>query len=105
MNKGKYDAAFGGARREEEKISGEGTYFSFRDRFHQWDPKTNVLSYGVNTTVKSMRGESIRVFPLSNWTELDIWQYIHLEQIEVVPLYFAKPTTGCCTQWHTHYDR
>lgn len=91
LNKGKYDAAFGGARREEEKSRAKERIFSFRDRFHQWDPKNQRPELWSQYNGKINEGESIRVFPLSNWTELDIWQYIHLEQIEVVPLYFAKP--------------
>jgi sulfate adenylyltransferase subunit 2 len=89
LNAGKYDAAFGGARRDEEKSRAKERVYSFRDRFHQWDPKNqrpelwNLYNGRVN------KGESIRVFPLSNWTELDVWQYIHLEKIEIVPLYFA----------------
>lgn len=84
-----FDAAFGGARRDEEKSRAKERVYSFRDRFHQWDPKNqrpelwNLYNSRVN------KGESIRVFPLSNWTELDVWLYIHQEQIPVVPLYFA----------------
>ena len=84
-----FDAAFGGARRDEEKSRAKERVFSFRDRNHRWDPKNqrpelwNVYNTRVN------KGESIRVFPLSNWTELDIWQYIHLEEIPIVPLYYA----------------
>ena len=84
-----FDAAFGGARRDEEKSRAKERVFSFRDEHHRWDPKNqrpelwNIYNTRVN------RGESIRVFPLSNWTELDIWQYIHLESIPIVPLYFA----------------
>jgi sulfate adenylyltransferase subunit 2 len=90
LAKGKYDAAFGGARRDEEKSRAKERVFSFRDAFNQWDPKNqrpelwNIYNSNIN------RGESIRVFPLSNWTELDIWQYIELESIPIVPLYFAK---------------
>ena len=91
LNKGKYDAAFGGARREEEKSRAKERIFSFRDQFHQWDPKNQRPELWSQYNGKINEGESIRVFPLSNWTELDIWQYIHLEEIEVVPLYFAKP--------------
>ena len=80
-----------GARREEEKSRAKERIFSFRDRFHQWDPKNQRPELWSQYNGKINEGESIRVFPLSNWTELDIWQYIHLEQIEVVPLYFAKP--------------
>ena len=84
-----FDAAFGGARRDEEKSRAKERVFSFRDEHHRWDPKNqrpelwNIFNTRVN------KGESIRVFPLSNWTELDVWQYIHLENIPIVPLYFA----------------
>src|SRR5919107_6156879 len=89
LNKYKFDAAFGGARRDEEKSRAKERVYSFRDRNHRWDPKNqrpelwNLYNGRVN------KGESIRVFPLSNWTELDVWQYIHLENIPIVPLYFA----------------
>jgi sulfate adenylyltransferase subunit 2 len=91
LNKHKFDAAFGGARRDEEKSRAKERVFSFRDKNHGWDPKNQrpELWNIYNSSVK--KGESIRVFPLSNWTELDIWQYIHLNEIEIVPLYFAKP--------------
>lgn len=90
LDAGGYDAAFGGARRDEEKSRAKERVFSFRDKFHRWDPKNQrpELWNLYNTKVK--KNESIRVFPLSNWTELDVWQYIHLEQIPIVPLYFAK---------------
>ena len=91
LNIGKYDAAFGGARREEEKSRAKERIFSFRDAFHQWDPKNQRPELWSLYNAKLNPGESIRVFPLSNWTELDIWQYLHLENIPVVPLYFAKP--------------
>ena len=90
LNKYKFDAVFGGARRDEEKSRAKERIYSFRDKNHRWDPKNqrpelwNLYNSRVN------KGESIRVFPLSNWTELDIWQYIYLEQIPIVPLYFAK---------------
>jgi sulfate adenylyltransferase subunit 2 len=86
----KFDAAFGGARRDEEKSRAKERIFSFRTASHRWDPKNQrpELWNLYNTRVKP--GESIRVFPLSNWTELDIWQYIHLEEIPIVPLYYAK---------------
>jgi sulfate adenylyltransferase subunit 2 len=89
LDKHEFDAAFGGARRDEEKSRAKERVFSFRDENHRWDPKNqrpelwNIYNSRVN------KGESIRVFPLSNWTELDIWQYIHLEQIPIVPLYFS----------------
>ncbi|GMQ81591.1 MAG: sulfate adenylyltransferase subunit CysD [Rhodothermia bacterium] len=84
-----FDAAFGGARRDEEKSRAKERIFSFRSAAHRWDPKSQrpELWNLYNTRVRM--GESIRVFPLSNWTELDIWQYIHLEEIEIVPLYFS----------------
>jgi len=90
LAEGSYDAAFGGARRDEEKARAKERIFSFRDALGQWDPKNQrpELWNLYNTRVKS--GESIRVFPLSNWTELDIWQYIHLEEIPIVPMYFAR---------------
>ena len=90
LNKGQYDAAFGGARREEEKSRAKERIYSFRDEFHQWDPKNQRPELWSLYNSKINQGESIRVFPLSNWTELDIWQYLHLENIPVVPLYFAK---------------
>ena len=88
---GKYgfDAAFGGARRDEEKSRAKERVFSFRDKLHGWDPKNQRPELWNLYNAKVNQGESIRVFPLSNWTELDVWQYIHLEQIPIVPLYFA----------------
>lgn len=90
LDKYGFDAAFGGARRDEEKSRAKERIFSFRTSNHRWDPKSQrpELWNIYNTRVK--QGESIRTFPLSNWTELDVWQYIHLEQIPIVPLYFAK---------------
>lgn len=85
-----FDAAFGGARRDEEKSRAKERIFSFRDRFHQWDPKNQRPELWNIYNAKVHKGESIRVFPLSNWTELDIWQYIRLESIPIVPLYYAK---------------
>jgi sulfate adenylyltransferase subunit 2 len=90
LNKYKFDAAFGGARRDEEKSRAKERIFSFRDEFHQWDPKNQRPELWNIYNTKIQKGESIRVFPLSNWTELDIWQYIRLENIPIVPLYFAK---------------
>lgn len=90
LNKYQFDAAFGGARRDEEKSRAKERVYSFRDAAHRWDPKNqrpelwNIYNGRVN------KGESIRVFPLSNWTELDVWQYVYLEDIPIVPLYFAK---------------
>jgi sulfate adenylyltransferase subunit 2 len=91
LNKHKFDAAFGGARRDEEKSRAKERVFSFRDRHHRWDPKNQRPEIWELYNGRIDRGESIRVFPLSNWTELDVWQYVHLENIPVVPLYFAKP--------------
>ncbi|MDA1342833.1 MAG: sulfate adenylyltransferase subunit CysD [Methyloglobulus sp.] len=90
LNKYQFDAAFGGARRDEEKSRAKERVYSFRDKNHTWDPKNQrpELWNIYNGTVD--KGESIRVFPISNWTELDVWQYIHLENIPIVPLYFAK---------------
>lgn len=90
LDAGKYDAAFGGARRDEEKSRAKERVFSFRSKSHRWDPKDQrpELWSLYNTAIAP--GESVRVFPLSNWTELDIWQYIHRENIPLVPLYFAK---------------
>jgi len=86
-----FDAAFGGARRDEEKSRAKERVFSFRDRHHRWDPKNQRPELWQLYNGRIHTGESIRVFPLSNWTELDVWQYIDLEGIEVVPLYFAAP--------------
>jgi sulfate adenylyltransferase subunit 2 len=85
-----FDAAFGGARRDEEKSRAKERVFSFRDRNHRWDPKRQRPELWSLYNVKKNKGESMRVFPLSNWTELDVWQYILRERIEVVPLYFAE---------------
>jgi sulfate adenylyltransferase subunit 2 len=90
LDKYKFDAAFGGARRDEEKSRAKERIFSFRDRFHQWDPKNQRPELWNIYNAKVQKGESIRVFPISNWTELDIWQYIRLEKIPIVPLYYAK---------------
>ncbi|MCQ4145537.1 MULTISPECIES: sulfate adenylyltransferase subunit CysD [Vogesella] len=89
LNKYKFDAAFGGARRDEEKSRAKERVYSFRDKNHRWDPKSQRPELWNIYNAKINKGESIRVFPLSNWTELDIWQYIFLENIEIVPLYFA----------------
>jgi len=90
LDKHQFDAAFGGARRDEEKSRAKERIFSFRDQFHQWDPKNQRPELWNIYNAKVQKGESIRVFPLSNWTELDIWQYIRLEDIPIVPLYYAK---------------
>ncbi len=84
-----FDAAFGGGRRDEEKSRAKERVFSFRNARHQWDPKNQRPELWSLYNARKHKGESMRVFPLSNWTELDIWQYIHLEGIEIVPLYFA----------------
>jgi len=89
LDAGQYDAAFGGARRDEEKSRAKERVFSFRDKKHQWDPKNQRPELWALYNGKIDKGESIRVFPLSNWTELDVWQYIHLEQIPIVPLYLS----------------
>ena len=90
LDKYKFDAAFGGARRDEEKSRAKERIFSFRDKKHRWDPKNQKpeLWNLFNTNID--KGESVRVFPLSNWTEIDIWQYIYQENIQLVPLYFSK---------------
>jgi sulfate adenylyltransferase subunit 2 len=90
LSKYKFDAAFGGARRDEEKSRAKERIYSFRDQYHQWDPKNQRPELWDNYNARIHKGESIRVFPISNWTELDIWQYIRLEKIPIVPLYFAK---------------
>lgn len=94
LDKYGFDAAFGGARRDEEKSRAKERIFSFRTASHGWDPKNQRPELWNLYNTKKAKGESIRVFPLSNWTELDIWQYIHLENIEIVPLYFSakRPT-------------
>ncbi|WP_348769365.1 sulfate adenylyltransferase subunit CysD [Buchnera aphidicola] len=89
INKYKFDAAFGGARRDEEKSRSKERIYSFRDSLHQWDPKKQRPELWWNYNSQINKGENIRIFPLSNWTELDVWQYIFLEKIEIVPLYFA----------------
>ncbi|MFB1010985.1 MAG: sulfate adenylyltransferase subunit CysD [Thiopseudomonas sp.] len=89
LDKHGFDAAFGGARRDEEKSRAKERVYSFRDSKHRWDPKNQRPELWNIYNGKINQGESIRVFPLSNWTELDIWQYIYLEQIPIVPLYFA----------------
>ena len=91
LNKYGFDAAFGGARRDEEKSRAKERVYSFRDKNHAWDPKNQRPELWRLYNGQVNKGESIRVFPLSNWTELDIWQYIYLENIEIVPLYFAQP--------------
>jgi len=94
LDKHGFDAAFGGARRDEEKSRAKERVFSFRDKSHRWDPKRQRPELWSLYNVRKRKGESMRVFPLSNWTELDVWQYVLREGIEVVPLYFAadRPT-------------
>lgn len=94
LDKYGFDAAFGGARRDEEKSRAKERVFSFRTAQHRWEPKAQRPELWSLYNARKSKGESMRVFPLSNWTELDIWQYIHLESIEIVPLYFAasRPT-------------
>ena len=89
LDKYNFDAAFGGARRDEEKSRAKERIFSFRSAQHRWDPKNQRPELWRLYNGRKQKGESIRVFPISNWTELDIWQYIHLENIPIVPLYFA----------------
>ncbi|NLC20510.1 MAG: sulfate adenylyltransferase subunit CysD [Halomonadaceae bacterium] len=91
LDKYGFDAAFGGARRDEEASRAKERVFSFRDRYHRWDPKSQRPELWNLYNARVTKGESIRAFPLSNWTELDIWQYIYLEQIPIVPLYYAAP--------------
>jgi sulfate adenylyltransferase subunit 2 len=91
LDKHGFDAAFGGARRDEEKSRAKERVFSFRSANHHWDPKNQRPEIWNLYNTRKAKGESIRVFPISNWTELDIWQYIQLENIPIVPLYFAAP--------------
>jgi sulfate adenylyltransferase subunit 2 len=91
LDKHRFDAAFGGARRDEEKSRAKERIFSFRSSGHRWDPKRQRPELWNLYNARKAPGESIRVFPISNWTELDVWQYIHLEGIPIVPLYFAAP--------------
>ncbi len=90
LDKYKFDAAFGGARRDEEKSRAKERIFSFRSSSHRWDPKSQRPELWNIYNARVRQGESIRAFPLSNWTELDIWQYIYLEEIPIVPLYYSK---------------
>src|SRR5258707_5983984 len=90
LDKHRFHAAFGGARRHEEKSRAKERIFSFRSAQHRWDPKQQRPELWALYNAKKHKGESIRVFPLSNWTELDVWQYIYLENVPIVPLYFAK---------------
>ena len=90
LDKYQFDAAFGGARRDEEKSRSKERIFSFRDKSHRWDPKNQKPELWNLFNTKINKDESVRVFPLSNWTEIDVWQYIYQEKIPIVPLYFAK---------------
>jgi len=91
LDKYGFDAAFGGARRDEEKSRAKERVFSFRSTQHRWDPKNQRPELWRLYNTRKQKGESIRVFPLSNWTELDVWQYIYLEKIPIVPLYYSQP--------------
>jgi sulfate adenylyltransferase subunit 2 len=91
LDKWKFDAAFGGARRDEEKSRAKERIFSFRSAEHRWDPKQQRPELWQIYNARKAKGDSIRVFPLSNWTELDVWQYVYQEGVPVVPLYFARP--------------
>ncbi len=91
LDKYGFDAAFGGGRRDEEKSRAKERVFSFRSSQHRWDPKNQRPELWSLYNARKNRGESIRVFPLSNWTELDVWQYIHVQKVPIVPLYLAKP--------------
>ena len=91
LGKHGFDAAFGGARRDEEKSRAKERVFSFRSKTHRWDPKSQRPELWRLYNTRVAPGESVRVFPLSNWTELDVWQYVHREEIPLVPLYFAAP--------------
>lgn len=91
LNRYEFDIAFGGARRDEEKSRAKERIFSFRTAQHLWEPKAQRPELWSLYNARKAKGESIRVFPISNWTELDVWQYIHIEDIEIVPLYFAAP--------------
>jgi sulfate adenylyltransferase subunit 2 len=91
LDKYGFDAAFGGARRDEEKSRAKERIFSFRSAQHRWDPKNQRPELWRVYNARKHKGESFRVFPLSNWTELDVWQYVYLENIPIVPLYYAAP--------------
>ena len=103
LDKYGFDAAFGGARRDEEKSRAKERVYSFRDRNHRWDPKNQRPELWNTYNGKHEKGESIRVFPLSNWTELDIWQYIWLENIEIVPLYYSAKRPVVEAGWATDH--
>jgi sulfate adenylyltransferase subunit 2 len=101
LNMGRYDCAFGGARRDEEKSRAKERIYSFRDCHHQWDPKNQRPELWRHYNGRINPGESVRCFPISNWTELDVWQYIRLEKIPIVPLYYARerPVVERDGQW------
>ena len=105
LDKHGFDAAFGGARRDEEKSRAKERVFSFRSAQHRWDPKSQRPELWRLYNARKHKGESIRVFPLSNWTELDVWQYIHLEDIPIVPLYFAGRAAGGRARRHADHGR
>ena len=105
LSKNGFDCAFGGARRDEERSRAKERIFSFRDRFHQWDPKNQRPELWSLYNTRTNLGESVRVFPLSNWTELDVWLYIHNENIPIVPLYFAKWRPVVSRHGHAHHGR
>jgi sulfate adenylyltransferase subunit 2 len=105
LDKYGFDAAFGGARRDEEKSRAKERIFSFRSAQHRWDPKNQRPELWKLYNARKHKGESMRVFPLSNWTELDIWQYIHLENIPIVPLYFAGRAPGGRARRHADHGR
>ena len=105
LDKYGFDAAFGGARRDEEKCRAKERIFSFRSAQHRWDPKNQRPELWRLYNARKHKGESIRVFPLSNWTELDIWQYIYLENIPIVPLYFAARAPGGRARRHADHGR
>jgi sulfate adenylyltransferase subunit 2 len=91
IEENRFDAAFGGARRDEERSRAKERVFSFRDEHGQWDPKSQRPELWGIYNARIKRGEQVRVFPISNWTELDVWQYIHMQQVPIVPLYLARP--------------
>ena len=103
LDKYRFDAAFGGARRDEEKSRAKERVFSFRDKNHRWDPKNQRPELWNIYNGRVHKGESIRVFPLSNWTELDVWQYIHLEKIPIVPAVPVGEAAGRRTRRRPHH--
>ena len=105
LDKYGFDAAFGGARRDEEKSRAKERIFSFRSAQHRWDPKNQRPELWRLYNTRMHKGESIRVFPISNWTELDVWQYIHLEKIPIVPLYFSAGAAGGGARRHADHGR